>query len=101
MYLRNDTNTHGHQNWFYFMIKNHTNEVKSVTINVCNVKRDFSLIHSGQKIFMKEVDPNKIQLRGIHEEKWKIGGYNFSIKENTNPKIARGKIYKLSFTIDI
>ena len=62
-------------------------------INICNMKREFRLIHRGQKIYVKEVDEEGKSMG------WKSAGTNITIKENTNPKIARGRIYKLSFEL--
>ena len=53
LFMRVDTNTHGHQNWFYFSIQNPSHVNKLIKINICNVKRDFKMILRGQKIFMR------------------------------------------------
>jgi hypothetical protein len=44
IFLRIDTNTRGHQSWFYFKVSNTYNETKKVRLNICNVKRRFRMI---------------------------------------------------------
>ena len=53
VFLRIDTNTRGHQSWFYFKVSNNFDEKKRIRINVCNVKRKFRMLASGQKIHYK------------------------------------------------
>ncbi len=42
LFMRVDTNTRGHTNWFYFEVSN-GDFVGSATFNICNFRRDKSL----------------------------------------------------------
>jgi hypothetical protein len=42
MFMRVDTNTKGHTNWYYFTVENF-NFVGSVRFNICNFRREKSL----------------------------------------------------------
>ena len=52
LYLNVDTNTKGHQQWFYFKAKN-TFKDKHYTFHIRNFTKPFSLHRSGMKILMK------------------------------------------------
>jgi hypothetical protein len=52
LYLNVDTNTKGHQQWFYFKVKN-TFKDKKYTFNIRNFTKPFSLYRQGMKIMMK------------------------------------------------
>eukprot|EP00347_Sterkiella_histriomuscorum_P002278 403368770 len=52
LYLNVDTNTKGHQQWFYFKVKN-TFKDKKYTFNIRNFTKPFTLYRSGMKIMMK------------------------------------------------
>lgn len=57
------------------------------------MKRDFKLVQRGQKVFVKEIDSEG------NEQGWVSAGDNISIKENTNPRIGLGRVYKLTFQL--
>jgi hypothetical protein len=48
-----DTNTKGHQSWFYFTVANNTAHKQKIIINICNLKRKFPMIKNGQGVYMR------------------------------------------------
>lgn len=63
LYIKADTNSMGHQNWFYFKLLNNSEDKKTVFLNVCNLKRGFKLVRKGQKIFSRLRKINKTSLK--------------------------------------
>lgn len=55
--MRNDTNTRGHQNWFYFSMKNNSGDKKRVKLNIMNLKRNLNLVREGQRIYARTISP--------------------------------------------
>ena len=43
LYLKNDTNTHGHQSWFNFRLRNNQSHSTTIFLSICNIKRDLKL----------------------------------------------------------
>jgi hypothetical protein len=58
IYLKNDSNTHGHQAWFYFRVKSNEGERVLANFNICNIKRDMKLFQEGEKIFVRKISSN-------------------------------------------
>lgn len=58
LYLKNDSNTHGHQAWFHFQVKSNEPVPTISTFNICNIKRDLKLFQEGEKIFMRRKGAN-------------------------------------------
>lgn len=52
LYLNVDTNTKGHQQWFYFKVKN-TFRDKKYTFNIRNFTKPFSLYRQGMRVMMR------------------------------------------------
>lgn len=50
-FLRSDTNTKGHTNWYYFRVKNQ--EKGEIRINICNMTKTRNLYSQGMKPFVK------------------------------------------------
>ena len=92
LYLRNDTNTHGHQSWFLFKIKNNSNEKKTITINVCNLKRYLPLFADGGKCYGR-----KMSEIGQPQSEWAHIGSNYQFKVNNQSKFSNVRVYKLTF----
>lgn len=51
-FIRSDTNTKGHTNWYYFSIRNNQ-EVGSIRINICNMTKCRNLYSKGMKPYAK------------------------------------------------
>lgn len=90
--MKNDTNTHGHQTWFNFRVKNNKLESAAIKINICNIKRDLKLLQDHPKIYTRKV--NEV---GCALEDWKAEGNHLEFKVNFNNKFSNSKVYKLSF----
>ncbi len=58
LYLNVDTNTKGHQQWFYFRVKN-TQANKRVTFTIRNFTKPFSLHKQGMRVFYKSQKKNE------------------------------------------
>jgi hypothetical protein len=56
LFLSVDTNTRGHQSWFYFVVTNNKATKLTIQINICNMKRKFPMIKNGQGIYKKSKD---------------------------------------------
>ncbi len=48
LFMRVDTNTRGHNSWFFFKVRN-TRQGKTVKFNICNFHRTSSLFSTGMK----------------------------------------------------
>ena len=57
VYVRHDTNTKGHQGWFYFKISNLA-EKRNIKINICNLRRNYKMINEGQSVYIKKGNKN-------------------------------------------
>jgi len=51
-FMRSDTNTKGHTNWYYFKVCNR-NQVGNVKFNICNMTKNKNLYTSGMKPYCK------------------------------------------------
>ena len=51
-YLRSDSNTKGHTNWYWFTVENF-NKLGSVKINICNMKKTKNLYGKGMSPYVK------------------------------------------------
>jgi hypothetical protein len=94
LYLRNDTNTHGHQSWFLFRVKNTHTEEKTVTFNICNLKRNLTMFADGAKVYARQLSENNNPI-----SEWTPTGSNYQFKCNSNPKFGSTKAYRLSFEL--
>lgn len=47
-----DTNTKGHQSWFYFHVTNRQHK-HSIVISICNMKRKLPMVRNGQGVYCK------------------------------------------------
>ncbi|KAL4495015.1 hypothetical protein ABPG72_015715 [Tetrahymena utriculariae] len=80
LYMRPDTNTKGHQSWFYFKISN-TKANQTVRFNVCNFQKKRSLYQRGLKPYILS-QKDKDQFGQI----WKQGGSNVYYSKRKNIK---------------
>jgi hypothetical protein len=51
LYMRMDTNTNGHMQWFYFSIKN--NRKHKVKLNIFKFRKRYSLFQRGLRPYVK------------------------------------------------
>jgi hypothetical protein len=51
LFLRSDTNTKGHTNWYYFKVSN-KNLLGTFQLNICNVGKTKTLYNKGMKPFV-------------------------------------------------
>jgi hypothetical protein len=75
LFLRPDTNTRGHMQWFYFRISNQKFPYQKIRINICNNRKAGVLFNRGMKpyIYSKYAE----RTRGC---KWQQGGENIEYK---------------------
>jgi hypothetical protein len=52
-FMRSDSNTKGHCNWYFFSVKNH-DRIGSIKINVCNMGKIKNLYNKGMKPYVRE-----------------------------------------------
>ena len=52
LFLRPDTNTCGHMQWFYFKATHQPSGPKKVKFHICNNRRSMTLYHRGMKPFI-------------------------------------------------
>lgn len=57
LYMRVDTNTYGHNQWYYFKVT--FKEKKTYTFNICNFTKKDSLYQKGMKPFIYSKAKNK------------------------------------------
>jgi hypothetical protein len=50
-YLRNDSNTNGHANWYYFSVENQQ-RLGPVKINICNLRKVKNLYNKGMQPYV-------------------------------------------------
>jgi hypothetical protein len=53
LYMRVDTNSRGHHQWFYFSVQNQNN-IGNVNFSILNFTKSHSLYHQGMRICVKE-----------------------------------------------
>ena len=94
-YLKNDTNTHGHQVWFNFRVHNPSLEKNRARIHICNIKRDLKLLNESGAVFSKAVGP------GQEGERWRPETTGIQFKINQNPKFGSTRVFRLSFDIAV
>lgn len=61
LFLRSDTNTRGHTNWYYFKVNNQ-DFLGTVQLNICNMGKTKTLYNKGMKPYALEgnqQNPNK------------------------------------------
>ena len=69
LYMRMDTNTNGHRQWFYFSIKNQNQG--TIKLNIYRFKKKFSLFQRGMKPYVRSLKA---------KENWKPGGTKISYR---------------------
>lgn len=57
LYMRMDTNTNGHRQWFYFSVKNTTKT--TIKFNIYRFKKRFSLFQRGMRPYVKSLKGKK------------------------------------------
>ena len=73
LYMKVDTNTRGHNQWFYFKTTN--KNVKTVKFNIMNFTKSESLYNSGMRISIKSELCSKVYKKG-----WYKGGENIQYR---------------------
>lgn len=95
LYLRNDYNSQGYGQWYYFRVSN-TKPGTTYTFNIVNHFKPDSLSNQGLKPLMYSVRKSKIEGCG-----WYRGGKNICYYPNsTKKKNAPGYYYSLSFSFE-
>lgn len=69
LFMRIDSNTRGHLQWFNFTVKNHKH--KRIKINICNFRKEKTLYHRGMRPFI--CSKHLKDTRGVD---WVQGGSN-------------------------
>ena len=65
MYMRVDTNTRGHHQWFYFSCEHQEFfHNKTVTFNILNFTKEESLYGAGMRVIISRRSDNYIPFRG-------------------------------------
>jgi len=89
LYMRADTNTTGHNQWFYFSIKYNQPLMKgkTITFNICNFTKPHSLYTYGMRVCVAK----KSQGFEWHKEGDKIqyGRSKVVRKQHTDPLLVR------------
>lgn len=82
LYMRVDSNTRGHHQWFYYSIQNQKFKGK-VKFNIVNFTKKAALYSQGMRLNIfssKEVEKLKLQNMNITNEGWTKGGENINYK---------------------
>lgn len=91
LYMRVDSNTAGHRQWFYFSMKNERRV--RIRLHVYRFRKVYSLYQRGMKPYVRS-------RRGGNE--WKPGGENvaYHLEDNPNDFVSRKdrRTYVLSFS---
>ena len=74
IYMRMDTNTNGHRQWFYFSVKNLL--PGPIKFNVYRFKKKFSLFQRGMKPYIRSLKA---------KENWKPGGTKITYRCEKQP----------------
>jgi hypothetical protein len=87
LYMRADSNTRGHHQWFYFKVLNHE-QVGRYRFNIVNFTKNASLYHQGMRINVHSSD----------KEGWSKGGENivYKLSKISQPKVVPGQGYVFS-----
>ena len=85
LYMRVDTNTRGHNQWFHFSVQNQNNSGLA-TFTILNFTKRSSLYNQGMRICVKTTGSN-----------WHRDGICISYRQS-RLKSTRKKYYELSFT---
>ncbi|CAG9314670.1 unnamed protein product [Blepharisma stoltei] len=87
LYIRPDSNTYGHNQWYYFLIKNRSDS-REIKLNIVNFsKRDSLYVQGMQPCILKN-----------NSTKWTRGGYNIQYTQSKlNKLFVRKCYYSLSF----
>lgn len=76
LFLRPDTNTCGHMQWFYFKLTHLPQASRTVRINICNNRRAMTLFTRGMRPFA--YSRHVLATQGI---KWQQAGSNVSYQK--------------------
>lgn len=95
LYMRTDSNTKGHHQWFFFSVCN--NSPVTVKFNILNFTKSFSLYSQGMRIsIFSEKKAQKANKGDLPEylSKWHKGGDNltYKISKITQELFQRAKI---------
>ena len=97
LFLRPDTNTRGHTQWFYFAVTN-TEKGKTVTFHILNCAKPFALLKSGMTpVSFSEIDCEENNIG------WTTETFNVTCQKNNIPAqedhiITKQNYYTLSFS---
>lgn len=85
VFCKVDTNTKGHQQWFYFKVKNTRKDVR-YHFSVCNFTKPFSLFKQGMQVQMFS---KKRQIQHLEELKMEIKDSQEDKKAQISPEAIR------------
>lgn len=90
LYMRVDTNTRGHRQWFYFAVKNKSK--RTIKLNIYRFRKPYSLFQRGMRPYVRSVKS---------QQEWVSGGFNVRYvreRENNEYGVKKGTVwYYLSF----
>ena len=96
LYMRVDTNTRGHHQWFYFSVEYQPHfQGRTVTFNIMNFTKDESLYTSGMRVCVR---------RESAREPFQRGGFDISYKQSRHVRKAspepgrQSYFYQLKFS---
>ena len=75
LFLRIDSNTRGHTQWFYFSVQN-GKKLGNVTFNICNLSKPRTLYEQGMKPYIFSKKQNE-----RNDKKWHQDGSNVELIE--------------------
>lgn len=73
LFLRIDSNTRGHTQWFYFSVQN-GDKLGKVAFNICNLTKPKSLYENGMKPYVFSRKKNE-----KYESNWQQEGENVNL----------------------
>ena len=82
MFCRVDTNTKGHQQWFYFKVRN-TKVSTRYQFSICNFTKPFSLFKQGMQIHMLSKKRQKEHIEKLEE---RIAAYEIGLADEESKK---------------
>lgn len=92
LYMRVDTNSRGHHQWFYFSVQNQNN-IGNVNFSILNFTKSHSLYHQGMRICVKE--------DGAWQKSGNLISYKPSRLNDTSEGQDRSKrYYELNFSYE-
>ena len=100
LFLRIDSNTRGHTQWFYFSVSN-GNKLGAIRFNICNLTKPRTLYEQGMRPYV--FSKRKMEKMGT---KWQQDGFNVELVEKNlryeliEEAIGCPCVYRLSFEYD-